>query len=461
MESINAYFPFIFSKTVDPRDVFTVGDQVICEHLFAYHARESVRGGFDSQYSNVDIDFLKKQITVTPVKKLKSYKGQEFSIDDYCNSFKESVSNSHHANIASLIKSVDCQKDRFEIQFQKMPINIKYLFTLPDFSIFNKSELPLEQNSLLVKDTTGPYTYTKFTENQIELQINPNYDNKLRANKVKKVFLNSYASESTTDFVENLDPGKHQLAYLYGHTVTNDHINLIREKRYSIRQTPSEWLILIFMNISMPKDIRSYFYLELHKRRKDFLKSAPLGQPAYGVSPYDRSFGIKESEFEKQISENINFSKPMLKRKYILATLDEWANIPLFKSILSFFQSEMSDLVEVKLFPRSELSQIWSSKIDMGLTPLGIAQADPLSSFNFLAPIRDLISDKELLDASVVTSEEEFNEEMKKIEGKITTHRRMFPIGHFPGVVLETPLLERDESVTWAWGIQAWTYKVH
>ncbi|MBL6988879.1 MAG: hypothetical protein ISR65_03840 [Bacteriovoracaceae bacterium] len=460
MDRINAYFPFVFSQNVDPRNIITVGDQVICEHLYAFHAKESLRGGFGSVYSDVDIDFEKKVIRVTPSTSVVTSNGRPLGIKDFCSSFEESVFNSHHIVLKPLIKKVRCLEKSFEVHFTDIPINIKYLFTLADFSIFMKDQLPIEKNSKTIRDVTGPYRYLEFKEGFIHLTPNPNYKQKLRANSVKDVYLKSYFSEDTNSFINSLDTTKHHLAYLYGYALTKEHLSIIKSKGFKVRQMPSEWVVYIGMNKSVPRELRSFFYLSLQRQKTKLMKQAPLGQKAYGISPYNRSFGVKEDTFLKMISQTKEVQLPAIKKRYVLATLDEWSEIPFFKEILNYIKIDLSTYVEVRLYPRKDINKIWSSEVDMNLTPLGIAQADPLSSFAFLTELRDIISDKDILNASIQGTQDKFNASMLKLEEEIIKDRRMFPLGHFPGVVIESPLLERNDDLSWGWGIQTWTYKL-
>jgi hypothetical protein len=41
---IRAFFPFSFREKVDPRNIFSVGEQVMAEHLFSFHAKSSTQG---------------------------------------------------------------------------------------------------------------------------------------------------------------------------------------------------------------------------------------------------------------------------------------------------------------------------------------------------------------------------------------------------------------------------------
>ena len=224
---------------------------------------------------------------------------------------------------------------------------------------------------------------------------------------------------------------------------------------------PSEWLIYLGMNPSVPFQLRDYIFHELMEEKEQLLQSAPLGQEAFGISPFDRSFGVKKDLFFKLLAEGQGSPLPTIKKKLILATLDEWVTIPIFANTLNFFRtSRWSEFVEIKYFPRKEINKLWSPEIDLSLTPLGIAQADPISSFFFLSELRDIISQQDILHASIQATQDEFDKALLELEERIIRQRRMFPIGHFPGVVIESPLLQRDEDLSWGWGIQAWTYKI-
>jgi len=84
--------------------------------------------------------------------------------------------------MTSLVKDIKCDGKSIEIRFSTIPANIRYLLTLPDFSMDDADRPPLANDSL--RPSTGPYYLTHLTSTSAELRINPFYPASLRANTI-------------------------------------------------------------------------------------------------------------------------------------------------------------------------------------------------------------------------------------------------------------------------------------
>jgi MarR-like DNA-binding transcriptional regulator SgrR of sgrS sRNA len=460
-QKLEVLLPFTFSNSVDPRKISTVGDQVLSEHLFAFHARESIRDGFKSVFSDVEIDRKKNKIVISPKYSLDSY-SDESMMDLVCKSFKESLSMSSHVILKPLVKDIYCSKDKVFVELSQIPVNISYLFTLADYSVFENQKLPILKHEKQYSSHTGPYNLFSFSDSKVELRLNSDYPKELRANEIEQVDLSSYDNSKSEEVFKSLNPDSNHLVYAYGYSLTNKMLEDIREKKYAVRQMPSEWMVYIGMNNSIPIEIRDKIQEKILPKVNDFLKSSPLGQRAYSFSPTTRPFGLQESIYHKILKKNpVSTESTGGKKKYKMITLDEWGNIPVFASVIEEIERNCSELIEVEYVDRANINKIWSEEVDMFLSPLGIAPSDPISTFAFLYELRDLISEEEILNASLIQEQDKFSEKLKEFEARIVKERRIIPIGHYPGIVLESPNIMREESLSWSWGIQAWTYRFH
>jgi len=166
VKQINIYYPFSMSPEIDPRAIYSVADQVVCEHVYAFHGYESFKLGFSPLASDTTIDREAKKIIIRPRYKMKRSDGTEFTINDICSSLKASFAGTIHAPVASLVTNVLCGSEQIEISLKSIPVNIQHLFTLPDFSLFDPSLLPISKTKL--SSTTGAYHIRCFPKYAIE-----------------------------------------------------------------------------------------------------------------------------------------------------------------------------------------------------------------------------------------------------------------------------------------------------
>lgn len=457
--TIEAWFPFVFSQEIDPRSIVTVGDQVASEHLFAFHSRESIRDGFSSVISEVRFNEAEAVMTVRPQHQLKAADGNILGPKRLCVSFESSLRSASHSIVGSLIEKIECHSDSFRVHFTKLPVNIRYLLTLADFSIFDDELLPI--SSTHIAPTTGPYTPVSVSSRKIDLKINPNYPSSLRANEIPEVQLKSYSATDTSQTIERMLASKPApLVYFYGYALSKSDLKKLRASALRLREVPSEWIVYVGMSPSVNFRDRLAISSILDRSREELARSSPLAQAAYSVSPQDRPYGISKSEY---LDRTRGLSLPdgvvRLSRKLRITTLDEWADLPIFRETIQKLKVTFPEF-EVALLPRERIGELWSSSTDIALSPMGIAPADPLNNFGFMTEFRHLISNEELASASLLTSPTTFNSKLKEFESRVIRDRIWIPIAHFSGLVAEPNDLERDESIAWSWGVQTWTYKV-
>lgn len=456
MEELNIYLPFIFSEEIDPRKTYTVGDQVVSEHIFAYHYSASLSKAKLSLISDVEVDEKFNKISFRLRKEVKDFNGQKLNLSDICRAIKMSLSGTQHTNYSSLFKSINCEENQIEVEMTTIPVNIEYWLRSTDFAIYKPENLPIKPNSLF--GTTGPYSIASFNSRKVSLKRNSYFPKELTSNDIEDVSLISY---SQNDIEETLrGSSQNDIWYLYGYSIDQNILDQFKEKKYKVQIFPNEWLVYLGFQENLNLDERRFISSKIDKIRKEIEDNIVQGQLAYSMIPADRAFGLSRFEYE-QIKEegNLNSIRPKIK----LATLDEWASMPLFKFILKKLDEEID--VDLVLFPRNELKKVFSKdEADFYLAPMGISLADPLGNYSFLHSNSLLFQKPENLDMItklyVEKSFEKFDEEVKKIEVELLKNRIILPIGHFPGLVFESPLLIRDEVKSWDWGIQAWTYKV-
>lgn len=457
---LKVLLPFVFTPAIDPRSVVTVGDQVVSEHVFAFHLRESLRKGMAGVASEVFFDRARSRILLKRARELFRANGQAFSQQDTCSALKASLRGTSHAPIAPLVQEVHCEPETITVQFSQLPVNIQYLFTLSDFSLFDPGLLPLRSGADS-RAATGPYSLLTLSESEVKLKRNPFYPRELTANAVDSVTLQSYPASKTPSVIAEALKQRTPLAYLYGYAANEELLAKVRAAGYSLRQMPSEWLVYFGINSKVPLEDRKTFSRVADGWREELLTRAALGQPAFSMSPSDRPFGLKREDYQQitaplsSAGVNAKFSRP----GYILATLDEWSEIPLFAAALQRARESFPDL-KIQLLPRSRITELWSDKVDFVLSPMGIAPSDPLNSLAFLEELGPVISRDEIARISTLQSAESFNLALRDIEKRVLEARLWVPIGHFPGLVIEAPGVERDEELSWSWGIQAWTYRL-
>jgi hypothetical protein len=459
ISTITTYHPYGPIFPMDPRAIDSVGDQVLSEHLFGFHSRASTRDGFAPVLSKVEIARSDKTIRITLQYPLHRSDGTEVSSTDVCNSIRESFQGTSHVPYSSLLGSISCTDRTVSIQLTKIPVNIEFLFTLPDFSIYDKTTLPV--TSAGHSPTTGPYVLVSSNSNEVILGRNRFYPPKLVANQIDRVSLRSYSSSDTEQFVRKLEPTKDHFAYFFGHVLSEASKALLKEKGYRLNLYPSEWLIYLGFQPEVKIEDRKIVASYLDRIRAELLSIAPAGQLAYSIAPSERPWALDERGYKNLVGQS-DTERLSLSRPLTLGTLDHWAEIPLFKAVLTKLSHRFPNL-RLKIYPRAQGLNFYSS-CDLFLTPIGISPADPLSHLSFLKSFyriyKDVLTDERLTGLATENDPRAFAENVKQVESEIATKRLMVPLAHFPGIVAESPLFEKDESLTWSWGIQPWTYRL-
>lgn len=460
IDKIVAYFPFVFGDQLDPRNIFTVGEQVLSEHVFGYNAKTSLRGGFEGILS--DFDFTSEAQLKLKMKYLVRHPdGTPISFKSYCDGIKESLGGTRHAPYATILNNIDCQDNNNTLvaSFKKMPVNLRFLFTLPDFCVAESSKLPM--NSINSFSTaTGPYYAKEMTIEGAVLKINPNYPNSLRANNVENVELKKYSAGETIQFINQMNPKTHDAAYFFGYSLNPENITDLRNRGYKVEQYPMEWIVYLIVGQKLDLKTKQSIRNIIDVYRKDKLTSESLGTPAYSVAPADRSFALNETEYLKLFPPSkIETIHSHLK----LATLETWVEIPFFKKIIEHLKIQIPNLEIVKLPPK-EISKLFNGEYDIVLSPLGISHADPLSHISFLESTLsgfDKVVSKELIsEIAVKSNSSDFDTAIKSIEAKIVESGLILPIAHFPGVVAYRNDFIRNDDLSFGWGIQTWAFQV-
>ena len=106
LDTINFYYPYRAVLPMDPRQLFSVGDQVLSEHIFPFHSRESMKEGFMPVFSDVKFDYTENTVTVRPLYPLKISDGTTLSIKEICSAFVSSLRGTQHAPFRSIFLSL-------------------------------------------------------------------------------------------------------------------------------------------------------------------------------------------------------------------------------------------------------------------------------------------------------------------------------------------------------------------
>lgn len=462
---IEIYLPFGFSSKTDPREVVTVGDQVLCEHIFAFHANEGVKAGFTPVISKVSFDQAKSQILIEPRYDMKASDGSPFSTRQMCEAIKESFQGTQHAQFAALVKEIHCSDNLIEVAMTSIPVNMRALFLLPDFSIYSPKALPITATNL--QPTTGPYYPVSIAAGRIELKRNPYYPSDLTANQVDQVVLHQYSGVETSSLIEQMNPRTHHVAYLLGQALKATDLSSLRKKGYRVEEYPSEWLAHLGFQPTVNLQDRQRIALTLDKIRDRLAASSPMGQLAYSVPPSDRPFGVKAKEYEefsaKLESELKGFMH--LSRKLTIGTVDSLYDLPVIKLAMEHLKEMFPEQIELKILKRSDFGKLFEPGIDVYLSVQGISAADPAHHLSFFlksdAIFAEVTNKEEIAKLSTLHEAYEFNREVLRIERKIIEKRALMPLLHFPGVVVSAPGFERDDALAGSWGVRAWTYRIH
>lgn len=456
MKEMRVLVPFVFSPSIDPRGVHTVGDQLVSEHVYAYHYSASVRSSILPLFSEVIFDKTNNKVIIEVIEDVVDSDGGVMSYEAICLSIKKSLDGTQHTQFGKLVRSIKCEGKTIQIDFKSIPVNLSYWLRSTDFAITDiRKHTPISKNSL--KPTTGPYFVTKLEPNIVELNINKNFPEAFRSNSVEKVILQSYAAKDVRSIINN----KVDLAYIYGYTIDPKFIDTLKDLGYKVQIFPNEWLIYLGFNADLAIDERRLIGETIDQAREQLLNVIQLGNLSYSTTPGDRGYGLSKMEYLQHINSQ---KSNKLSKRLVISTLDEWISIPVFKLVLEILKYKLS--VDVKLVSRAELGNLYSSKFsDLFLSPMGISAADPLGNYSFLNSFYSLTSniftEERFLDLYQEKDYATFASKIKILEKEIIKNRLIIPIGHFPGIVIESPRLHRDELKSWDWGIQTWTYKIN
>lgn len=457
--TIEAYFPFKFTGSVDPRAIYTVSDQIVGEHVFAFHARQSINGGFQPVVSRLDFFPERGRIDIAPLHAIATSDGIPFPLRNICQGVAKSLSGTQHAPYAALVQGVDCleREGKISIRLSAIPANMRFLFTLPDFSLYNPATVPLTPANLA--PTTGPYSIVSMTHEVVELKRNPHYPAALVANTVPAVRLHSYPAVGTGALIDALRPDSHHMIYLYGYAVSATDLEKIKAKDYVVEAYPEEWLVYVGFGKKVPIAEREAIAAVVDDGRERWLSDAAFGSSAYSISPSDRSFALSKQEYSAAAGKRVASVRATVNRR--LVTHKSWYALPLFRKICDALQARFPGM-ELRLV--DNFNEIFSGNADVFVSPLGISHSDPLSHLAYLAnalPGFDTaVAGGEVAKAAVLSDPGRFDSVIKGFERHVRERRALVPVGHFPGIVAHAPRFVRDENLSYSWGIQTWSYRI-
>jgi hypothetical protein len=462
LDSINLYFPFVFSEKIDPRSIFTVGDQVLAEHLFGFHAHISPKAGFEDYTSEVRFLPGRSEVSVHPKFELRRGDGSYLAFKQLCVGLESSLRGTQHAPYHGILDGIDCDEStrKAVIKFKTIPVNLRFLFTLPDFAIFDPIDLPLSAHNGI--RSTGPYTLEGLSRDHASLKRNPFYPKELMSNDVDHIEISRYSAGDSEVLVNQMTPESHHAAYFFGYSLTNDDLNKLRNKGYSVSISPTEWFVYFSLKKGVHPDIRAALagVTEQFKASAEFHSS--LGVAATSIAPSDREYALSPDDLKKILE--TKFQATTIKRlpAVKVATLETWAGIPFFAKALNYLKKELPN-VTVELLPPAQIGKLFSDEIQIALCPLGISPTDPLSHFSFLANtfagFKSIISLEEIAEVATITDPTEFNHRVQDFERRTIASGFLLPLGHFPGVVAMRSDFKVNESQSFGWGIQAWSIR--
>ncbi len=449
MNELHIKVPFVFSSSLDNKNVLTVGDQMLSEHVFAYHQNLSWKKGAETLFSRITPDYKSNTITISQEREIHDQTGKVFSLGELCQSIKTNFTGTLHAQYGDLVKEITCESKTIKISFTSIPNNWQSLFASPDFAITDS------------KLYTGPYYIQSSNNKSVHLKINANYPKDLRANSVSDVYIEAYGANDTTKLVQNLNPEKDHATFLYGHVLQKKDIDSLKGKQFNLQIYQNEWLVYVGFTKKVNMEDREKISSFLDSKRNDLKSYAELGVPAYSMAPADKSWGITESTYNS-LKKKITDLK--VKKKYSIATLDEWAKLPLFAKVLELLKANFE--IEIKLFPRNELGKIYEEGADLFISPMGVSPDDPVGHLYFFTSFSDeysqvLNAGHELQKVATIKDSVAFGNALKDLEIRAIKHKLLLPLFHYPSIVAESPRLQKDPSLSWDWGIQAWTYQIH
>ena len=462
IESIRAYFPFTFKEKLDPRFIFSVGDQVLAEHLFAFHSRMSIKAGFAGALSDFQFDDHSGAVVITQKDVVRRSNGKEISYNTLCDGLKSSLQGTRHAPYASILKGIECDeaKRQIRVNFSAIPVNLRFLFTVPDFSIFDPTELPMTRSN--AETATGPYFMDSVSPGEIVLKINPYYPKHQRANDLETAHLINYKPAETREFINKMDTSTEHMAYFYGHALEASDLARLREKNYVVETFPTEWFTYVLIKKEVAENLRQALIKVVDEfRQGDYLTKNSLGIPAYSMSPGDRQFALTRAEYEEARKKSpLAFDH---NTKFKVTTLVNWAKVPFYANLISFLKLRFPNM-ELELLEPKDSTKLFAKGVDISLSLLGISPSDPLTHLSFLEStlygFDEIVSKEDISKLAIVADVSVFNKMVKEIELKINRAGLLVPIAHFPGVVAHRNDLIRDDSIANGWGIQTWSFRV-
>jgi hypothetical protein len=461
IKKIQAYFPFTFANELDPRSIFGVGEQVMAEHLFAFHGRRNQKGTFGDLMSSVQIDRSRNSVVLHIRRSIFRSDGSQLTLEDLCATLAASLEGTRHAPYKDIFQSLTCDKEasRIEIKFTKIPLNLLFLFTLPDFGIFDSRALPM--NLTTKSAATGPYSLELIEPEKVTLKLNPFYPKELLSNEVGHAELINYKPSQAREFVEAMKPETHHLAYFFGQSLEKSDIGKLKDKGYVVETFPTEWFVYIILKSTTDPALKASIIEAIDDFRENALPHTTLGIPAYSISPSDREFSLsKEEYYAAKRSEPAAFGRD---KKFKLATLETWAAVPFYARVLAHLKKVFPKM-EVELIPPFEGIKLFTGQADVTLSLLGISHSDPLSHLSFLESVvegfDDCVSKPEIAALSTSTNVAAFNSSIKEIERKINHSGLIVPIAHFPGLVAYRKDFIKDDDTSYGWGIQTWSFRV-
>jgi hypothetical protein len=457
-DRISLYYPFSFRDNLNPRSIFSVGDQVLSEHLFGFHARTSIKSGFENLISDVTIDNSSGLLTIKPKYKIKSANGDLLSFEEICNSIKLSLAGTRHAPYSSILKNVNCDEknDIIKISFKKIPVNLRFLLTLPDFCLVDPKLVPIT-NETALKSSTGPYYLKSIGDGKANLIINPHYPQQLRANTIPEVELVNYKAGNSLDFIESMNTTTHHGAYFFGFSINQLAIEKLKSKGYSVELFPTEWFVYLIARDSLGSETRENLSKILENFKKSKMMEDSLGSPAHSIAPNDRQYSLIKDYDASAPLFKISISQVPIK----ITTFKSWIGNPFFKQTIDEIKKYYPNL-ELELLDPSESKRIFSDDKKLVLAPLGISPTDPLTHFSFLesalSGFDKVISKEEIAKASIIDDETEFNRNIQNFERRTVKSKLLIPIAHFPGVIAYRKDFKIDQNIAFGWGLQAWAF---
>lgn len=451
---LNIKVPFVISKAIDPTAVNSVGDQMLSEHLFAFHGRSTEQGGFEGVASS--IEFNSDFVALHPRKDLKYADGRPVTFEEICTALRNSLSGTRHAAYAKLLKGVECNTaiNTVSLKFEVVPVNLRNLFTLPDYSIYDSASLPVIAGS---KSSTGPYYLATLNEAGADLLPNLNFPSDLVSNRWP-VSISRFRGNDSPSVARTLKKEAVDAAYFYGHAVDKETLENVESQGYRVEVFPAEWLV--YFSFSSATDIRTRKVfsrlIDEFKQGTEFRES--LGEAAYSLSPGDRAYGLDSFSSDKASDE----VAPEVLKGLRVATLDSWQDMDIFRKLISFLKLR-APYLELDVIPTSEIGRLFSGEFAIALTPLGMSPTDPLTHLNYLSKVNPLfakiVSRDRLAKVATLIDEREFSESVKKIETEISEEHLIIPVGHFPGIVATMPEISINKKQNFGWGIQAWSFQ--